>query len=93
MSSEDLDLFAEFLIEDDDVKHDLTLTPSDTAESIAAQFLRDKSRLLFRKKLVKLVFDDVTAREKKKNCVVDFGLFAKHRSRIEAKSEKNANRQ
>jgi hypothetical protein len=47
VSSEELDLFAELLIEDDDVKHDLT--PSDTAESIAAQFLRDRSRLLLLK--------------------------------------------
>ncbi len=49
VSSEELDLFAELLIEDDDVKHDLT--PSDTAESIAAQFLRDRSRLFMTKNL------------------------------------------
>jgi hypothetical protein len=39
VSSQDLALFAELLVEDDDVKHDLA--PSDTAESIAAQFLRN----------------------------------------------------
>jgi hypothetical protein len=43
-SRQDQDLFAELLVEDDhDVKYDLA--PSDTAESIAAQFLRDRCRL------------------------------------------------
>ncbi len=78
VSSEELDLFAELLIEDDDVKHDLT--PSDTAESIAAQFLRDRSRLLLLKTFL------MTSPPEKKNCVVDLGLFAETQMQFSIRS-------